>query len=408
MDMDDEKVTLSQRITVYLISALIVGLTAAFFLLPHRDFSDNENRRLASLPEFSFKTLQSGRLTGGLKDYASDHFPFRDEFLGMMSGALRSSGRKEIGGVYLAKDGALINAYAEPRYVEKDITQWTRLAQNVEHAKVYLMLVPTAVSVESEKLPDGAPDATAQALYEKDKTAVYPAAVQQRTIDEIYAAMPREVNCVDVASVLKADAAWTKEAGAEGAAARRIYYRTDHHWTTYGAYLGYRAFCESAGLSAEPLPGFQTETVTAEFRGTIWSKLCDPHFAGEEIVIRRSPGWKLTVRYEDTKTESDSPYNLEYADKKDKYSLFLDNQHTLITITNDAVEEGAIAVVKDSYANCFVPYLLDHYHTVYVFDTRYYRGGPSAFINEHPEITELLILYNMGTLDNDTGIGGIY
>ncbi len=406
--MEDEKVTLSQRITVYLICALILGLSAAFFLLPAKDFSENENRKLASLPEFSVKTLQNGRLMSGLKDYASDHFPFRDEFLGMMSGTLRSSGRKEIEGVYLAEDGALINAYVKPRYVEKDISQWTKLAQNVKDTRTFLMLVPTAVSIEAGSLPEGAPDATAQLLYRQDPQTEGPAAVQQKTIDEIYAAMPENVCCVNAASVLNADAAWTKENGAETAAARRIFYRTDHHWTTYGAYLGYKAFCESAGLSPEELPAYTAETVTTDFQGTIWSKLCDPYFKGEEIVVRSHPDWKLTVRYEDTKEESDSPYNLEYADKKDKYSLFLDNQHTLITITNDAVAEGAIAVVKDSYANCFVPYLLNHYHTVYVFDTRYYKGGPSAFINEHPEITDLLILYNMGTLDNDTGIGGIY
>ncbi len=407
--MENEKVTLSQRITVYLISALILVFTAAFFLLPKKDFSDNENRKLTSFPEISFKNLQSGRLMSGLKDYASDHFPLRDEFLGMMSATLRSSGRKEIGGVYLAKDGALINAYGEAKYVDKDITQWTRLSQNVENAKLYLMLVPTAVSIEAESLPEGAPDHAAQELYALDPAAKeYPAAVQQKTIDEIYGAMPEDVTCVDVTAVLEADAAWTKENGAESAAARRIYYRTDHHWTTYGAYLGYKAFCESAGLSPEELPAYKAETVTTDFCGTIWSKLCDPYYKGEEIVIRTHPDWQLTIYYEDTKTESDSPYNLAYADKKDKYSLFLDNQHTLITITNDAVEEGAIAVVKDSYANCFVPYLLNHYHTVYVFDTRYYKGGPSAFINAHPEITDVLILYNMGTLDNDTGIGGIY
>ena len=80
----------------------------------------------------------------------------------------------------------------------------------------------------------------------------------------------------------------------------------------------------------------------------------------------------------------------------------------MVTITNDAVSDGAIAVVKDSYANCFVPFLLNHYHTVYVFDTRYYKGGPSKFINEHPDITDVLVLYNMNTIDNDNGIGGIY
>ena len=109
------------------------------------------------------------------------------------------------------------------------------------------------------------------------------------------------------------------------------------------------------------------------------------------------------------KETADSLYNFEYLDKKDKYSMFLNNIHPFIEITNETADsDKELAVVKDSYANCLVPFLVNHYRKVYVFDTRYYKGGPSKFINENRQITDVLLLYNMNTLDNDTGIGGIY
>ena len=106
---------------------------------------------------------------------------------------------------------------------------------------------------------------------------------------------------------------------------------------------------------------------------------------------------------------TDSLYNLEYTEKKDKYSLFLDTLHSLIEITNEtAGSDRELALLKDSYANSMVPFLAHHYKKIYVFDTRYYKQGPSAFIKEHPGITDVLILYNMNTLDSDLGIRGIY
>ncbi len=422
---ENEKVSVTKRVTVYLIAAMILVFAFSFLVTEKKDFSESENRKLASWPEFSFAALRSGSLTEGVKSYVSDHFPKRDELLGIASGAKRLAGQKELGGVYLAEDGYLINAYEAPKNVEKDIAQWSKLAEKVEHAHVSLMLVPTAVSIYKDKLPANAPDRVAQEMYglkSERPMGELPAAVQQQTIDRIYGEIQGKADCINASAALHAaaggegrdasdaygDMAPVMEGMMSSVNGEALFYRTDHHWTTDGAYVGYLAFCASEGLAPVPLSEYACETVTKDFQGTIYSKLNDPYFGSDEIVLYSDPSWQLTVDYGDA--QSDSPYDLNYLEKRDKYSLFLSNQRSFITITNDAVEEeaGAIALVKDSYANSFVPFLLNHYHTVYIFDTRYYKGGPSKFINEHPEISEVLILYNLGTLDQDTGIGGIY
>ena len=395
----EEPLTLTDRVVVYLICAMILCFGIAFFATPKKDFSDNENRTLAKMPEWTFENIKNGRFTDGIGTYAADHFPMRDSFLGIMTETERLSGRREINGVYIAKDDSLIEVYDAPVNTEKQIAQFTKLAQNVENAQCYLMLVPTAVSVYSDQLPKNAPDELAQRMQD----AVMLQAVkgiyrptQKGIIQKIYAAMPEEMHTIDVYTYLKAEEEQ-----------ERLYYRTDHHWTTYGAYAGYKAWCDALGMQPE-VYRMARNTVSEDFRGTIYSKLNDPYFGTDTIVSWSDPDWDLTVEYSDTEEVSDTIYNPEYLGQKDQYSYFLNNIHPLVTITNKAVSEGAIAVVKDSYANSFVPFLLNHYHTVYVFDTRYYKGGPSKFINEHPEITDVLVLYNMNTIDNDTGIGGIY
>ena len=111
----------------------------------------------------------------------------------------------------------------------------------------------------------------------------------------------------------------------------------------------------------------------------------------------------------DTGETTESLYNLEYAEEKDKYSLFLDNLHSLIEITNENADSGIeLVLIKDSYANSMVHFLVRHYKKIYVFYTRYYKQGVSEFIKEQPGVTDVLLLYNMNTLDSDLGIRGVY
>ncbi|MBP5608499.1 MAG: hypothetical protein J6X66_09580 [Lachnospiraceae bacterium] len=397
-----KKENISKRISVYLIAGLLAVFGIAFFLTPKTEFSESENRSLAKWPEFSIANLTSGRYTEGVKDYLSDHFPKRDELLKLINSTERMSGRREINGVYLCED-RLINSYEEPKNVEKDINQFGKLADNVENTRVSLMLVPTATSIYWDMLPEGSPDYEAADLQRRDTVIkeTKPATTELDTMIRISSAMPDKVNHIQADAELL-NAAYNGN--------ENLYYRTDHHWTTYGAYTGYTAICKSLGLDATPIEEFDQTVVTTDFYGSIYSKLNDDYVKPDEIVSYSYPGWDLRVEYADSGLVTDTPYDPEYLNKRDKYSYFLSNQHGFITITNEAVAEdaGAMALVKDSYANCLVPFLLNHYRTLYIFDTRYHKGGVSKFVNSHEDVKEVLILYNMGTLDKDSGIGGIY
>ena len=368
-----------QSITAVFLAAFVLLFAVAFLITEKQEFSEGENRYLEKFPEFTFSSLKEGKYTEKLQSYLSDHFPMRNLFMGLKAETEIALGKREIGGVYIAKDGYLIEDYAAPKNTDKIVGQFEKFAESLEGAEVSLMLVPTAITIYGEKLP-----------------ALAPVRSQLQTRDEIYGRLDfSTIDCYDALMEAKKD--------------NELYYRTDHHWTGYGAYAAYTAYCEAKEIVPLPLDRFEITEVSTDFKGTVYSKLNDAKIKADTITIFENPENCLTVYYEDKKETADSLYNFEYLEKKDKYSMFLNNIHPFIEITNETADsDKELAVIKDSYANCMVPFLENHYRKVYVFDTRYYRGGPSKFINENRQITDVLLLYNMNTLDNDTGIGGIY
>ena len=368
-----------QSITAVFLAAFVLLFAVAFLITEKQEFSEGENRYLEKFPEFTFSSLKEGKYTEKLQSYLSDHFPMRNLFMGLKAETEIALGKREIGGVYIAKDGYLIEDYAAPKNTDKIVGQFEKFAESLEGAEVSLMLVPTAITIYGEKLP-----------------ALAPVRSQLQTRDEIYGRLDfSTIDCYDALMGAKKD--------------NELYYRTDHHWTGYGAYAAYTTYCEAKEIVPLPLDRFEITEVSTDFKGTVYSKLNDAKIKADTITIFENTENRLTVYYEDKKETADSLYNFEYLEKKDKYSMFLNNIHPFIEITNETADsDKELAVIKDSYANCMVPFLVNHYRKVYVFDTRYYRGGPSKFINENRQITDVLLLYNMNTLDNDTGIGGIY
>ena len=391
----------SNRIIAFLLCAVTLSCAVLFFVLPRESFSENENRALAAAPSLRLSALADGDFTADLQDYLTDHFPFRDLFICIRTKFLLLLGRTEINGVYLGRDGALIDRYDAPEHEDRFRTQVAALA---EKTPVTLMLVPTAVTVYPENLPAYAScdsqTETIERLY---------AALGNMESNLLYSenhaenALSRELldstSCrtVDVLSVLAAHRdEWP------------LYYRTDHHWTMAGAYCGYLAYCEAKGLTPVPLDAYDSRVVTDDFRGTLYARFGDYTMPGEDITVFELPGQALDVLYNDTGETSDSLYNFEYLEKRDKYSLFLNNLHSMVTITNESAgPEDALLVIKDSYVNSMIPFLTAHYRTIYVVDPRYYREAPSEFAAAHPEISDVLVLYNLGTMDEDAGIGGI-
>lgn len=369
-----------RRCVVYVLCMGTLCLAFCLLFGPKKEFSENENRYLEKMPKFSYKTVLNGEYTESLGDWLADHFPMRDFFMGLKTEAEMAGGRREINHIYVAGDDYLIEPYAKPQNTERITDTLVRFYEKIkqENVDVSLMLVPTAVTIYQDKLPAYAPPSdqmeTARAIYEATG-----------------------IPAVDCSGKLS-------EASGE-----QLYYRTDHHWTTAGAYQGYLAYCEEKGLSPVQKEDIEARVVTGEFAGTLYSKVNDYSHKKDEITIYTNPADELTVTYEDTGEVTDSLYNFDYLQEKDKYSMFLSNIHSLVEIENKtAASDGVLMLIKDSYANSIVPFLAHHYKKIYVFDTRYYKGGPSSFLAEHEEVTDVLLLYNMNTLDGDTGIRGIY
>lgn len=373
-------------LTAFCLIGLLLSLSAVFFISPKQKFSEAENRYLAACPKLSWERIRTGVFMEEMSAYLSDQFPFRTAFLNLQTQAERSLGRKEINGVYLAGDGYLIEAYETPVNTERICNQLQGFAEKVNALeqdgrllRLHLMLVPTASSLLSDLLPPFAPAAS-----QMDAVREY----QERLAFPVF----------DCAAELE-----------EKRGEAPVYYRTDHHWTSAGAHAGYTAYARQAGLTPLPLSEWDAQTVTEEFYGTIDAKVNAYQQAGDAITIYTHPADRLCVTYEDTGEVRDSLYNLDYLKQRDQYSLFLDNLHSLIRIENEGAETDRVLVLlKDSYANSMVPFLTRHFQTIYVFDTRSYKLGPSVFIKEHPEVTDVLLLYNLNTIDTDLGIRGIY
>lgn len=377
-----------RKAVVCLLCIGILSLSAWLLVSPKKEFSENENRYLAKFPSFSVKSLLGGEYTDSLNDWLADHFPQRDFFVGLKSGVEIAGGRKEINHVYVAQDDYLIESYAAPQNTERITDTLVRFHDKIDTAKidVNLMLVPTAVTIYNDKLPAYAPQ-SGQMSSPSNQMAVASAIYDATGIPAI--------DCTD----------WLLDGASDG----RLFYRTDHHWTTLGAYYGYLAYCDAKKMTPVSLDSLTKQTVTEEFAGTLYSKVNDYSHPKDTITIYTNPADDLTVTYADTGEVTDSLYNLDYVTEKDKYSLFLNNIHPLVEIENSAASsQDELMLVKDSYANSMVPFLAHHYRKIYVLDTRYYRDGPSSFLDNHKGITDVLLLYNMNTLDNDTGIRGIY
>jgi len=361
---------MKKNILSIFIIIFVLGFTLIFIVLPKKEFSENENRYLAKFPKFSFETLLSGEYISGLESYLADHFPLRDTFMTIKTNYQLLIGQKLINDTYIGKDEYLFQKYNTPVNTDKLIN---KLNEFYNHNKINMniMLVPSSGVVNKDKLPNN---------ISFDE--------QLNTIKYIYDNI--EFNSIDVTNSI-----------IEGSKLYDMYYRLDHHWTTYGAYYAYLEFCKSNNIEPIKLEEFEIKTVTDNFNGTLYSKANIYSYKPDKIDVFLN-NEKLKVNYAATNKVTDTLYEEKHLDTKDKYAYFLDANHALIEITNES-KKDEILVIKDSYANSFIPFLTNHYNKVHVIDLRFYNGSVTEYIKQN-NIENVLFLYNIQGIDNDTGI----
>lgn len=356
----------SEILTILLLSALILAFTGADLMRGDRFFSETENKVLASRPKFSWDALSGGGYTQSYEVYLTEQFVGRDKWIAIKACLDIALGKREINGVYLGADGYLIEQHLPWAYpAAQEEEKIALLGKLVRRWGASVMLVPTADNVLSEKLPPGAP------YYDE-------AAFLERVEDEI-----GQEHLIDVYSALR------------GHAREEIYYRTDHHWTSLGAYYGYLAWMEAQGREGSLYDVNSLETVTEEFLGTLHSKVNLDWKADAIRYFPKTLSRPMAVTY-DLRQTRESCYEESYLDTKNKYGFFLDDNHGLVEIETGYRNGKTLFVIKDSYANCFVPLLIPCYERICVIDLRYFRGRLFRYLEERePEGgMDVLVLYN--------------
>lgn len=185
-----------------------------------------------------------------------------------------------------------------------------------------------------------------------------------------------------------------------------LYFRTDHHWTADGAYYVYRNFCELKGWKAHELSYFKKLTFDP-YLGSFYSQLQDPSMReNPDYVNAYVPRGTNDLVYWDVNGVEHKWQVVTDVSKWNMYSgycAFVGGDKPLAIIENPAINDNSSClVIKESYGNCFIPFLVDHYQTVYIMDCRYATENFCDFVEEN-EINDLIFINNI-TIIGATGV----
>lgn len=366
MKLENEK--FHQGLTVALLVLMLLVLVGADLVKADRLFSETENRILAQKPEYSLENILSGSYAEDYEEYATDQFVSRDKWVALKTRMDILLQKKLIKGVYLGQDGYLIEQHLPgdyaPEKVNKTLEQLRGLTEQYPGTRV--MLVPTADNILADRLPPYAVSYDQRGLLAQVKEKI------------------GEEHVIDVFPVL------------EEHREEPVYYRTDHHWTTLGAYYGYRQWTQAMAYPPRNYDPQDLVTVSDSFLGTLHSRLNLPMEADEIQIFPRTVSHRIRAVY-DFARETSSYYEPSYLETKNQYGYFLDDNHAFIEIDTAYAAQGReLFLIKDSYANSLIPILAPHYEKIYVLDLRYYNGSLFTLMEQYvtSEKADVLVVYN--------------
>ena len=388
------------KLMTAMFAAVLVTIPTVTAFLPKQDRSENENRSLAKFPDLVNHTKMDkaenlGDVLGAIRwgdittreddswmdkfeTYFSDHLVGREEWVRARNELEVLAGKKEINGVYTV-DGQMIQAFKsyDKELVDTSLNAMNRFAETHPDLQCSLMLAPTSQELFSSKIPS-------YAGYLSEKSF----------IDDCYKKMSG-VTTVDCLSFLS------------GHESDYVYYRTDHHWTSLGAYYAYCAAAKTLGYSAYGLDQFNIETASSSFRGTLYSKTLDNSITPDSIdyyhLASGDPQIKMTIFDGSKETVYDSLYVRSYLDVKDKYSSFTGSNSPIVTIETGIDNGKNLLLIKDSYAHSLVPFLANHYSKITMVDMRYINADLNRFV-DLSEYQQAMFMFNVVSFSSDPHI----
>lgn len=364
-----------QWIAVIGFCAFLGIVLVLYLLLPKSEYSELEKRYLEDMPTLTGKTLTSGQFGEDVESYMADHIPGRDFFVGLNAYVDLYTGRQVSKDIFAAAEDRLVEAPVtwDQAQAEKNMSAVNQLAKKLDR-RVDLMIVPSAGWAVEDQL---------QGIADPYMDKVL--------ISDLYEKAEENVNCFDVLSVFEK----IEDKGA-------LYFKTDHHWTSLGAYTAYAAYMEEKGRQYPAAEEFNV-TVAEDFKGSTYSRAALWLTPGEPLEMwERTQG--LTVTNGETDTVHEGIFYKERLDEADKYTVFLDGNHSIVTIENpENAGKGSILVLRDSYSNCLGGFLAESYETVVLVDLRYYKQSVTELYTRE-NFDDVLVCYSIGNFMTDNNL----
>lgn len=281
------------RIITLIFCVMLAAGIITSVLIPDKYYSETEKRTLKQLPSISADEIFSGDFGGDIEEYLADQFPGRNGWVTIKTLTDLISGKTESSGVYFAADGYLIEAQKNlpAKQAKKNIAALKALSDSLSAQGITMkvMLVPTASEILSDKLPAFAPNANQHSVIKYAKK-----------------------QGLDVVDVTEALSAHQDE---------YIFYKTDHHWTSLGAYYAYAEWARSNGGTPAPLSNWTKRELCGDFRGTTYSKVNYP-VAPYDTIEAYYKQESHTVDYNSGDYITDSIYEEKFLSGSDKYAVF--------------------------------------------------------------------------------------
>ena len=353
--------------------AVCIMVFLGYLLMGDTQFSDMENRYLALRPSISLQALSDGSFMQNFENYCNEQVPGRNLLVKAKAGISQLMFMCENDGVAKGSDGYLFEKVTgESPQASKNISAITNFAKTAgeRDRDVFIAVAPTSVWINENRLPKGMPVLDEKSLSEKLSESI------------------EKTDFVDKVHVIDLYTPLSEHKNED------LYYRTDHHWTTPGAGYAYEAIMREMGEKPGDISAYDRNT-RSDFYGTAYAKYKGVGVNPDSIEY-------YDVPIEELRLEKRTVYNLYDLDKLDtydKYAMFMYGNDGCYEVLSGN-EGGKIIVLKDSYANCLIPYLTMNFNDIIVVDLRYFGGSVQEMLDSNPD-AEILLLYNWSFVNDD-------
>ena len=381
MKKDRQRKVQEQLVGIIFILILFLFLIINI-IVPNKEKSEQENRMLTTKPKFRLSSLISGDYDEKFEAYMDDQFVGRDMWRKLKVTVDRICGSRLENGVYIGRNGQLLEQIevADENHLAANIKAIKSFSESQKKIPVRMMLVPDAANVLNHSLP----------ALEKPEDQTQMFSMVRKDLGD-------SVEWIDVSTELNKHKT------------ERIYYKTDHHWTTLGAFYAFQAAAPSLGIEGDLSGKYVSYAVSNSFNGMLASK--SGVNLGEkeqiDIYVPTEEDTDLIIDYVDEGKRSTSLYDSSKLKEKDQYTVFLGGNSSLLDIRTVSTSTKRLLLVKDSFANSFIPFLTPYYREIVVVDPRYYSGTINDLMDSY-RISEVLFLYSGNTFFKDNNISGVF